>query len=322
MSQTAAGIAAGVLAREIGAGARLIRWLEEGDPRGRDALAAIYPHTGHAHLIGITGPPGAGKSTLTNALISEQRKRGRRVGVIAIDPSSPFSGGAVLGDRVRMQTHALDKDVFIRSMGTRGQLGGLSRATFDAILVQDAMGYDVVIVETVGVGQDELDIVSLAHSTVIVSVPGLGDEVQAIKAGLLEAGDLFVINKADREGADALTRQLELMLHLREQTRPNAWKPPLVHTVALTGQGLSTLTDALDQHVAMLKASGGFSECLQARNRHMFQSLLQEQAAQQILAAALGDANTAQLIHAVQQGRIDPYSAAAQLVGCIALRFP
>jgi LAO/AO transport system kinase len=321
MSQTAAGIAAGVLAREIGAGARLIRWLEEGDPRGRDALATIYPHTGQAHLIGITGPPGAGKSTLTNALISEQRKRGRRVGVIAVDPSSPFSGGAVLGDRVRMQTHALDTGVFIRSMGTRGQLGGLSRATFDAILVQDAMGYDVVIVETVGVGQDELDIVSLAHSTVIVSVPGLGDEVQAIKAGLLEAGDLFVVNKADRDGADALTRQLELMLHLREQTRPSDWTPPLVHTTALTGQGVATLTDELDRHLAMLKASGGFTTCLKERNRHMFESLLQEQAARQILAAALAEPSTAQLISAVQQGDIDPYSAAAQLVGCITLKF-
>ena len=322
MSQTAAGIAAGVLAREIGAGARLIRWLEESDPRGRDALALIDPHTGRAHLIGITGPPGAGKSTLTNALISEQRKRGRRVGVIAIDPSSPFSGGAVLGDRVRMQTHALDTDVFIRSMGTRGQLGGLSRATFDAILVQDAMGYDVVIVETVGVGQDELDIVSLAHSTVIVSVPGLGDEVQAIKAGLLEAGDLFVVNKADREGADALTRQLELMLHLREQTRPHAWKPPLMHTTALTGQGVAALTDALDEHLATLKASGAFTQCLIARNRHMFDSLLRDLAAQHILAAASAQPATAALIHAMQAGQIDPYSAATQLVACMSLQFP
>ena len=311
MSQTPLAIARGVLAREIGAGARLIRWLEEGDPRGREALAAVYPHTGRAHLIGITGPPGAGKSTLTNALISEQRKRGRRVGVIAVDPSSPFSGGAVLGDRVRMQQHALDEGVFIRSMGTRGQLGGLSRATFDAILVQDAMGYDVVIVETVGVGQDELDIVSLAHSTVIVSVPGLGDEVQAIKAGLLEVGDLFVVNKADRDGSEQILRQLELMLHLREQTRPNQdWTPPLLRTVALKNEGVEALVDALDAHHALLQRTGAFTVRVQERSRHMFLGLLREQSAARIMAEAMADPATAVVILAVDAGTLDPYSAA------------
>lgn len=194
-------IATAVLAGEVAAGARLIRWLEDGDSRGREVLREIFPRAGRAQLIGITGPPGAGKSTLVDALVSGYRARRRKVGVLAVDPTSPYSGGAILGDRVRMQRHAADPGVFIRSMGTRGELGGLARATFDAALVMDAMGFDPVIVETVGVGQDEVEIAMLAHTTVVVSVPGLGDEIQAIKAGVLEAGQIFVINKADRAGA-------------------------------------------------------------------------------------------------------------------------
>ena len=255
----------------MAAGARAIRWLDDRDPRGVEVLRKIFERTGRAHVVGVTGPPGAGKSTLVDLLVTEHRSRGRRVAVLAIDPSSPFSGGALLGDRVRMSRHALDDDVFIRSMGTRGQAGGLSRAAHDACLVLDAMGFDVIIVETVGVGQDEIDIVSLAHSTLIVNVPGLGDEVQAIKAGLLEAGDLFVINKADREGAEQTQRELELMLHLRSQSQgEDAWSPPLLLAVASLGEGGAGLVDALEAHAAHLRASGEFDRRSSERSHHQF----------------------------------------------------
>ena len=208
-------VAAQLLAGNVAAGARAIRWLDDGDARGREVLQRIFPATGRAHIVGITGPPGAGKSTLVDLIVAEARRQGRRVGVLAVDPTSPFTGGALLGDRLRMGRHALDAGVFIRSMGTRGESGGLSRATYDACAVLDAMGFELILVETVGVGQEEIDVVALAHSTVIVAVPGLGDEVQAIKAGLMEAGDILVINKADREGFEQTRRHLEMLLHLR-----------------------------------------------------------------------------------------------------------
>jgi LAO/AO transport system kinase len=294
----------------VAAGARAIRWLDDGDPRGREVLRAIFPATGRAHVVGITGPPGAGKSTLVDMLIAEERRRGRRVAVLAVDPTSPFTGGAILGDRVRMSRHALDAGVFIRSLGTRGERGGLSRSTYDASLVLDAMGYDLVFVETVGVGQEEMDVVRLAHSTLIVAVPGLGDEVQALKAGLLEAGEILVLNKADREGAEQSARHLELLLHLREGSLPAAaWRPPLLRAIATRAQGGEAIVAALDAHRAHLKQSGEFERQCARRCEAQFRVLARAALLAELTALA-GPA----LLEEVRARRLDPYSAAERLL--------
>ncbi|MCP4906144.1 MAG: methylmalonyl Co-A mutase-associated GTPase MeaB, partial [bacterium] len=297
----------------VASGARIIRWLEDGERAGIEALKELYPKSGRAHLVGITGPPGAGKSTLVDALIAENRSRGRRVAVVAIDPSSPFSGGAILGDRVRMQRHATDPDVFIRSMATRGQLGGLSRSTFEATAVLDAMGYDIVMVETVGVGQDELEVVDLAHTTLVVNVPGLGDDIQAIKAGILEVGDVFVLNKADRSGADDTERALLTMLHLRGVIE-GVWAPPLLKTVAVREEGIPELVDACDAHRADLEASGALEGAAATRGEHFFAELLRDFAVEKIIASATARAFYPKLLESVRAREIDPYTAAEQLV--------
>jgi LAO/AO transport system kinase len=253
-------LAAGVLAGDRRAVARLLRAVDDGLPDAEPALRELFPHTGRAHVVGVTGTPGAGKSTLCDRLISAWRKAGRTVGVLAVDPTSPFSGGAILGDRIRMQDHALDRGVFIRSLATRGHLGGLSLATFDSAKVLDALGCDYVLIETVGVGQDEVEIAHLAHTTLLVTVPGLGDDVQAIKAGVLEIGDVFVVNKADREGADRTMRDLRMMLELRRTspaTAGEAWEPPIVSVVATRGDGVESLVAAIERHRQQLEASGG-----------------------------------------------------------------
>jgi LAO/AO transport system kinase len=313
MLRNPAEVAQELLAGEIAAGARAIRWLDDRDRRGAEVLATIYPHTGRAQVVGVTGPPGAGKSTLTDALVAEWRKRGQRVGVIAVDPSSPFTGGAILGDRVRMSRHALDPGVFIRSLGTRGQAGGLSRSTQDACLIFDAMGYDIVLVETVGVGQDEIDVVNLAHTTVIVAVPGLGDDIQAVKAGLMEAGDIFVVNKADRDGYDATQRQMELMLHLRAQAVGDLrWDVPLLRAVASRGEGAAAIVDAIAAHRSFLDQEGDFANRSRLRAREQVLSLVRDALASRAL-----DLSGEAILQQVESRRLDPYAAADRIVAAL-----
>jgi LAO/AO transport system kinase len=245
--------------------ARAITLIEDEDPSAPALVRALFPKTGRAYLVGVTGPPGAGKSTLVDRLTTDLRSRGRTVGIVAVDPTSPYTGGAILGDRVRMQAHASDPGVFIRSMATRGQLGGLARATSDVALVLDAAGKDVVIIETVGVGQDEVDIVRTADVSLVIVVPGTGDEVQAIKAGIMEIADIFVVNKADREGADRTASSIEAMLML-QSFEDGRWRPPVLRTEATAGKGIAELLDAIERfraataphHGARRRARAGF----------------------------------------------------------------
>ena len=302
----AAGVSARLLKGDVLAGARAIRWLDDRDPRGAQVIAAIYAHTGRAHLVGVTGPAGSGKSTLVDALVSELRGQGKRVGVIAVEPSSQQSGGAVLGDRLRMARHATDPDVFIRSLGTRGQIGGISRSTNEACLVLDAMGYDTIIVETVGVGQDEIDVVSLAHTTVIVSVPLDGDGMQAFKSGLMEVGDIFVMNKADHPGAENTARQIAKMLDLRGD------RVPLLRTVAKTSEGVAELARAIADHRAALDKAGEFTRRSNRRTRTQVLALVRDTLGERAMAMA-----GPQVFDWVERRQIDPHSAAAAIVSAL-----
>jgi len=238
-----------ILAGDIREVARLIRDIDDDIPSSKEVLKALYSYTGNAYIIGISGYPGVGKSTLVDQMVHAYRNKGKTVGVLAVDPTSPFTGGAILGDRVRMQRHGTDPGVFIRSMATRGHFGGLTRSTRSAIDVLDAMGKDIIIVETVGVGQDEVDIVNTAHTTIIVLIPGMGDDIQAIKAGILEVADIFVVNKADREGAERTVQDLNTMLEMEKHiTSERRWRPPIVSTMAITGKGIEELLSKIDEH--------------------------------------------------------------------------
>jgi LAO/AO transport system kinase len=298
--------------------ARLISLVEDDHPSLREVMAALARHTGRAHVVGLTGSPGVGKSTTTSMLVKALRGRGLRVGVLAVDPSSPFSGGALLGDRVRMQEHFLDPGVYIRSMATRGHLGGLSWAAPQVLRVLDAAGCDVVLVETVGVGQSEVEVAGLADTTVLLLAPGMGDGIQAAKAGILEVGDVFVVNKADRDGADVTVRDLRQMISLGEARRPGDWRPPVLRTVAAQDEGLDELLAELDKHLAWLTRSG------QLRVRRVRRAGREVEAiAVAGLRARIGGLDDGsrldQLAGDVVDGKTDPHSAADRLVAGLAV---
>jgi LAO/AO transport system kinase len=298
-----------VLQGDVRAAARLMRLIDDSQPAAEPELRVLFPSTGRAQLVGITGNPGAGKSTLVDRLISHLRGLGKTVGVLAVDPTSPFTGGAILGDRIRMQDHALDPGVFIRSLATRGQLGGLSRATGDCVRVLDAMGKDVVIVETVGVGQDEVEVCRLAHTTVVVVVPGLGDDIQAIKAGILEVADLFCVNKADREGADRTVRDLRQMLELSAKDHEVA----IVKCIASQGEGIADLWSAIDGHYQILKGGPGLLQRETQRARYELIEILRERmlrAAVERLGAQ--GAQLDDLALRIARRDLDPYSVAEE----------
>lgn len=298
------------LAGDRQAVAKLISIVEDGGPELGEAMAAVFPHTGNAYTVGMTGAPGAGKSTLTESLVGRVRSEGSRVGVLAIDPSSPFTGGALLGDRIRMQSHATDRDVFIRSMATRGHLGGLALSTPQAVRILDAAGTDYVVVETVGVGQAEVEIAGTADSTIVVVTPGWGDSVQAGKAGLLEIGDVFVVNKSDREGGPAAARELNQMIDYGPERK---WRPPVIQTIATTGDGIDQLWAAVKAHRAHLAAEGELSRRRRARLADEISRIVAEKVRAGVLQESAGALE--ELLVRVDRRELDPSAAAEVLLG-------
>ena len=296
--------------------ARLISLVEDASPSLREVMALLAPRAGHARVVGLTGSPGVGKSTSTNTLVAAYRRLGMKVGVLAVDPSSPFSGGALLGDRVRMQDHATDDGVFIRSMASRGHLGGLSWATPQALRVLSAAGCDVVLIETVGVGQAEVEIASLADTTLVLLAPGMGDGIQAAKAGILEVADVFVVNKADREGADTVVRDLRYMLSLGDRRTDDGWRVPIVKTIAAKGEGADEVVEAIERHGAWLAGNGQL-----ARRRAKRAADEVEAIALTVLRARMGDLRGGDsldlLADRVVAGELDPYTAADELVAAL-----
>lgn len=276
-------------------------------------MTEIYPHTGNAYVIGITGPPGAGKSTLTDKIAKEYRKRGKTVGIVAIDPTSPYSGGAILGDRIRMMDLMADEGIFVRSMATRGSLGGLSQKTGDAVKLMDAYGMDVVIIETVGVGQSEVDIVKTADTSMVVVIPGMGDDIQAIKAGILEIGDLFTINKADRDGTDKLNIEIEMMLELN--TEHVGWRPPINRTIASKSEGIEAVVDSIEAHKAYLIESGKLADIRKKRIKNEVEAMLNDHVNRYIDANVIQTSEFEDLVVKMQAREIEPYSVVDDIVG-------
>jgi LAO/AO transport system kinase len=305
-------IAESLIAGNRRALARAITLAETGGDDARVLMQGVHGRTGRAHVIGVTGAPGAGKSTLVNALAQQWRRQGRTVGIVAVDPTSPFTGGAILGDRIRMQPIGGDPGVFVRSMASRGRLGGIAHATADAVALIDAAGFDLVVVETVGAGQSEVEIAGTAHTTVVVEMPGMGDDVQAIKAGILEIGDLFVVNKADREGAEATLRQLRMMINLGEK-QAGAWTPVVLPAVSMRDEGIAEIVETIDRHIAYLQKSGQLERRERRRSERSFEALVQEIALMQVR-RTMNNADWDALIAQIADRTVDPYTAAEQAI--------
>ncbi len=308
-------IADKIVSGDVRAVARLIRDIDDMVPEARAILKELYPFTGRAYVVGITGAPGVGKSTLVDQMVVHLRRAEKTVGIIAVDPTSPFSGGAILGDRVRMQRHSMDEGVFIRSMATRGYFGGLTQSTRSVIDVLDAMGKDYILVETVGVGQDEIDIVQSAHTTIIILIPGMGDDIQTLKAGILEVGDIFVINKADREGADRALMDLRGMIEMDEKRYKDGWKPPILTAQAVYDKGVKEILDEVEKHRRYLTSSSErLSRHRYEKTRNNLAEMIKDKIVHEVLDDIIHSGEFEEAIQLVMKGKMDPYVACDNIV--------